>query len=67
MDASTSTRQWLLCKRQTWVQGAVESYGVVVNKTPREKNVAELFTQAVSVKDASGFLESIIVVKRSVH
>lgn len=40
-----------LATKQLWVQGAIESYGVVVKKTPRSVNSADFLTHACSPPD----------------
>jgi hypothetical protein len=45
--------------KSLWIQGAVESHGVVVQKVPREVNPADMMTHAVSRGELERHLESV--------
>ena len=46
-----------LCTKQLWVQGAIESYGLVVRKVPREQNPADVLTHPSMREGFASFLE----------
>jgi hypothetical protein len=45
--------------KSLWIQGAVESHGIVVQKVPREVNPADMMTHAVSRGELERHLESV--------
>ena len=49
-----------LSTKQLWVQGAIESYSIVVLKVPREVNPADLLTQCCTKIDHDGHMKALL-------